>query len=568
MSIKILTRKYNVNYLIAFILILLLHLPLIYLGTSGYVIIDDVLNLEFLYRHLLKINGLLFEINPNLIVPNIYPDGLSIGYIHSRFNFLDLLFYFFDSFDAYLVNSILIRIIGFLSMKELIKKIFPSIGDNLSFLVAITYSLIPINSIYGLTVIGIPLIFIAFNNLIKLKNLLISYLFIFLYVLYSTPLTYPFILFYLLGYLTYKFLKGKNKKQLFYLTSGISIFVLSVIITEFSLINFSSSESHRILRAEYDTPTPSFFGIIYGIIKYTLIGSYHPSLLITIPIVLMITIYFKKINRPILLIIFLIMFNRFVDLIRPFIENLLGGYLPLIKVFDIGRLTWLNPFLFFLLFVLMINTIDKTRKSKIIIITLLVLQSLLNIFRNPEFTFNIMDNNLAGNIFFNDDILVKNFNSFRSNPTDINLLSSLNYKEFFSTELFEKIRDYIKINQNEYKVISYGIDPSILIFNGFYTLDGYTSNHSKNYHLKFDKIQPSNEIKSSHLLLLKNEFCRNCSIDKGFFHEESLDLDYQVIKSLGGKFVISGINILNDENLELQNIFQNRVYKIFVYKIK
>lgn len=561
-------QKNKIEYLIACSIIFLFHLPLIILGHNGYIMIDDVLNLEFLYKHLLKINGLLFELNPNLVIPNIYPDGLSLGYIHSRFNIIDLLFYFFNSFDAYIINSILIKLIGFFSMRLLIIQNYSSIGNLNTFLISITFSLIPINSIYGLTVIGIPLLFVAFSNLINNEKLPLSFFMIFFYVIYSTPLTYPFITFYLLIYLIYQLLYSVNKKRLKMFAFGIFLFSFFILLTEYSLINFSSSDSHRVLRTLYNTPTPSTYGITYGIIKYTLLGSYHPSLFIPVSLMPLLILYFRKIKGVLLLIISLIIINRLVDLIRPFIENALVDYFPIIKLFDIGRLTWLNPFLFFLALIIIIKSITETKKSKSLIVVILILQSLFNVLRSPEFTFNLMDNKLAGKYFFNDDFFVKNLDTFRSNPTDINWLSSLNYNEFFSTDLFDEIKTHISLKQNEYRVISYGIDPSVLHFNGFHTLDGYTSNHSKEYHLTFDKIQPSNKIKSSHNLLLTNEFCRHCTTDKGFFSIEELNIDYKAIKFLNGKYLISGINILNDDNLILENIFENSFYKIFLYKIR
>ena len=120
MNKNILLQINKIEYFIACAIIISFHLPLIILGQNGYIMIDDVLNLEFLYKHLLKINGLLFELNPNFVIPNIYSDGLSLGYIHSRFNIIDLLFYFFNSFDAYIINSILIKLIGFFN--EIINK--------------------------------------------------------------------------------------------------------------------------------------------------------------------------------------------------------------------------------------------------------------------------------------------------------------------------------------------------------------------------------------------------------------------------------------------------------------
>lgn len=568
MNKNILLHKNKIEYFIACAIIFSFHLPLIILGQNGYIMIDDVLNLEFLYKHLLKINGLLFELNPNFVIPNIYSDGLSLGYIHSRFNIIDLLFYFFNSFDAYIINSILIKLIGFFSMRLLINQNYSSIGSLNTFLISISFSLIPLNSIYGLTVIGIPLLFVSFSNLLKNEKLPLSFFMIFLYVIYSTPLTYPFITFYLLTYLVYKLFYSEDKKRLKTFTFGIFLFVFIILVTEYSLISFSSSDSHRVLRTLYETPSPSIYGIIYGIIKYTFLGSYHPSLFIPIALMLLLILNFRKIKGTLLLIVLLIIINRLVDLVRPFIENTIGDYFQIIKVFDIGRLTWLNPFLFFLALIIIIKSITETKKSKNLIIVLLVIQSLFNLVRSPEFTFNLMNNKLAGEYFFNDDFIVKNLDSFRSSPTDINWLSSLNYNEFLSTDLFDEIDRHISLEQNEYRIISYGLDPSVFHFNGFYTIDGYTSNHSKEYHLTFDNIQPSNKIKSSHLLLLKNEFCRHCTTDKGPFSIERLNIDYQAIKSLNGKYLISAINILNDDNLILENIFENSFYKILLYKIR
>ena len=113
-----------IDYLIGIGIVFLYHLPLLFLGTRGYIVIDDVLNLEFLYKHLLKINNLLFEFDSNSVVPNIYSDGLKLGFIHSKMNLVNILYYLFDSFDAYLINSLIIKIIGFVSMRELLKQFY------------------------------------------------------------------------------------------------------------------------------------------------------------------------------------------------------------------------------------------------------------------------------------------------------------------------------------------------------------------------------------------------------------------------------------------------------------
>lgn len=565
---KILLKNNLTDYSIGIAVVFLYHLPILFLGTSGYIVIDDVLNLEFLYKHLLKINNLLFELNSTSVIPNIYSDGLKLGFIHSRFNLVNILYYLLDSFDAYLINSLIIRIIGFVSMRELLKQFYSSITSINILLLSVAFSIIPINSVYGITVIGIPIIFIAFKNLFYGKRIYLSYVLIIFYILYSTPLTYPFILAYLLAIFIINIFFRNKSSFLNYFFWGILIFISTVIISEINLIISGPSEiSHRTLRNLYESGTPSFNGILYGMIKYNLFGSFHPSLLIPISFYTLIIIYFRKLKITTWIIISIIFLHRLIDLTRPFIENTIGNYFDLLKIFDIGRLTWLNPFLFFLALILIIKDISKSKYSQIIIITALTFQSIFNLIRSPEFIYNIMDNRTAGKYFYNDDFLVKNLYSFHSEPFNLNRFSALNYDQFFSVNLFKQVDSFINLPKESYRVLSYGVDPSVLLYNGFYTLDGYSSNHSKKYHLIFDQIQPNSSIKASHRLVLYNDFCRHCTKnEKNSINE--LNLDYDLIKSLNGHYIISAIEIKNESNLKLENIFENNYYKLFLYKIK
>lgn len=49
----------------------------------------------------------------------------------------------------------------------------------------------------------------------------------------------------------------------------------------------------------------------------------------------------------------------------------------------------------------------------------------------------------------------------------------ITYAEFFDTSLFEEIKK--DIGYNGEKVVAFGFHPSVLIYNGFTTIDGYSS---------------------------------------------------------------------------------------------
>ena len=167
-------------------------------------------------------------------------------------------------------------------------------------------------------------------------------------------------------------------------------------------------------------------------------------------------------------------------------------------------------------------------------------------------------------MFFNDDLLVKNSKMFKSNPYNINKISSLDFDDFFSEDFFSEVNRFINKPQNSYKVIGYGLDPSVLLYNGFYTLDGYYPNHDKDYHMEFNKIQPEFDLKASNRLILNYDKCINCSKDLGNFEIENLNLNFLQLKKMGADFLISAIKI-NDLSPEL--VFDSRATDILLIDV-
>ena len=114
-------KKYSFSfYFLPIILVLGIHLPFFILGKDSFLITNDNLNAEFLYAHLLEISGNIFNLNQNTIIENIGV-GLKLKYFHSPFILVKVPFLFFDSFNAYIINSIVTRYIGFIGLYFLIK---------------------------------------------------------------------------------------------------------------------------------------------------------------------------------------------------------------------------------------------------------------------------------------------------------------------------------------------------------------------------------------------------------------------------------------------------------------
>ncbi|MEL0186783.1 MAG: DUF6044 family protein, partial [Flavobacteriaceae bacterium] len=158
---------------------------------------------------------------------------------------------------------------------------------------------------------------------------------------------------------------------------------------------------------------------------------------------------------------------------------------------------------------------------------------------------------------------------FKSNPYNINKISSLDFDDFFSEDFFSEINRFINKSQNSYKVIGYGLDPSVLLYNGFYTLDGYYPNHDKDYHIEFDKIQNDFDLRASNRLILKYESCFNCTKDMSDLQVNRLDVNFLQLKKMGANYIVSTVNIKSlDPNLVYIEKFENENYNIYLYEVQ
>jgi hypothetical protein len=548
-------KKIFQNNIFYVFLILILNIHYFLWGEKNHIIIPDNLELEFLYRHLLKISDNLLNPDNQALINNLYHNGLNISHIHSRFNLLDLLFYFLPSYYAYSVNNLFIRIIGYFSFLYMLKAL--DFKNSFSKPISFSYSLIPVLPIYGLTVIGLPLLVCAFINLFKNKSVIFSYILIFFYVVYSTPLTYPFILLWiiLISIFYYKnFLH--NNSSVIRILCGTAFFVLCFLLTEGGLLDNSLNDTHRILRANFPYENTSITGFIYYNFINLFFGQFHPSLMINISvIVFLILLFFRKPSKMQLFIFSIFVINIIIFALRPNIQMVLGSIYNKFHVIDLGRSIWLNPLLSYILLIYLIK--DFTLKKSIVNI-LIVAAVFLNLIRNPEFSINYLGEKSIH--FFDEQKILFNVLKNENIPNHVEMKGLESYEDYYSVLLFKKIKNYLYHPENDNaRIINIGLSPSIPLYNGIYTLDGLSTSHSIDYHRIFDRLQINNPINADHGLL----------INKYDYDVLKMDLDYNLLKDLNCKYIFSDSELINyDQNLVYLNKFQNNKYEIFIYQIK
>ncbi|WP_278308929.1 DUF6044 family protein [Butyrivibrio sp. Su6] len=160
---------------------------------------------------------------------------------------------------------------------------------------------------------------------------------------------------------------------------------------------------------------------------------------------------------------------------------------------------------------------------------------------------------------------------------------ALNFKEFYSTKLFDEIKEDLDYKTGEYSV-AYGMHPAILEYNGIYTLDGYLGFYPQSYKEAFreviapalDRMEPSR--------LYFDEWGARCYLYSGTdlsivmatksmseVTDNDIYINAAALKELGCKYIFSRIDITNTDKTGIKLIKSytdnSSPYTIYVYTI-
>ncbi len=160
---------------------------------------------------------------------------------------------------------------------------------------------------------------------------------------------------------------------------------------------------------------------------------------------------------------------------------------------------------------------------------------------------------------------------------------SLSYSEFYSEDLFEKIKRETGYH-GEWSA-AYGLHPATLEYNGIATLDGYLGFYSQDYKDRFRKIIAPALDKQPASRAYFDDWGARCYLYSGSSMvtveavrtpertKEPLDLDVAAFKALGGKYIFSRLELTNAEEkgLSLRGKYSMEdasPYTIYVYEAR
>jgi uncharacterized protein DUF6044 len=555
------------------ILVLLLYfLPFLLLGENSYFTIHDNLDGLYVYHHILAMTGQTYNFSSASIVENVM-SGLPRPIFGNGLYIVPGLFLFFKPSTAYIINFILTHTIGFIGMMLLLRNHILKRESEFSIAVAcsVLFALIPFYSIYGACIPYQPLLLYAFLNLLNdHKNHWKDYLIIMFYPFYSTTvLTEPFVFIFLTAIFLIRALYDR-KFYSRYLT-GLAVLFLATCIFDFSIIqqnlfNTDFISSREEFKAIDLLGTKSYKG--WWIENFFLMlykTQYHTGTFYVFPIIVAaltavtIILYSAKYRHTVFYLIFSILLISFLFASYPWLANKFGNNFHLVKTFQFSRFYFLLPAIWIILFAYCVKEMHAVNnKLNLFSLGLIAIQFFIILGCNTEVKKNVQ---LLLNRRIDEPIC----------------------KEYFSEHLFNNVRNYIGIQQSKYRVVSIGMHPSVSLFNGFYTLDGYQYVYDLRYKHKFRQIiskelDKDNDLKNyfdkwgSRCYIFSAELGRNYLYGKNSGKTiENLNLDFSALKEMGCRYILSAvaINNLNPLNAVFEKKFEDKesYWDIYLYKL-
>jgi len=495
--------------------ILLLYLYPLFDISHLYVLEFDNLDSNIVWNKILASSGKIFAPNHE-IIPNMM-SGLPRSSYGSEFDIMLWLYYLFSAPVAYAINEATIHIVAFLSALIFLKRymVLDSSPNStmIIYISSLYFALLPFWSGAGLTIAILPLVTYSLLNIRLDRDSRWDWILLVLLPLYSSFIL--FFVFYIIMagiwflYDSIKNLKINIKLLLALLLMG-TLFLLSQYRVLIAMFFDNGFISHR---TEFNIffqdsmisayrKTHSFF--VNGHPDH-LFGTHMPYIIPIVLIGMLLSISKKVYNQnesifvwSLIIISFAIEFwqqtltqlytlsvlisytsiiylfsNKYRIFMLLFILQFilasfnyfefysgfryLSDSFPLLKAFNVSRVSFLQPLIWLILLIFSLTIIsNKLRYTTPFILLFMVLQ----VYHSIDLRF------------------------FQNTPRK----KYSTFSQYYAPMLMNKVKQVIPEPIDEIRVVSFGIEPAVALYNGFYTIDGYSTNYDIKYKHKFEAI--------------------------------------------------------------------------------
>lgn len=552
----ILTVKKYSHIIIGTLVVLLFIAPYIIQGTDAHVKINDELDSNVVWFELLARHGKILP--PDGYTIDAIMGGLPQSSLGSAINIQILLYKLLPTYSAYVLNLVIVHVLALIGMWLLIRRTLPDSKKLTAIGAAATFAILPFFSSYGLSIAGQPLLFYCFLQLTNGRKRWWHWAYIALFPAYSYfTLSGIFIVaaigIYAITISAYaKHIPWRMVVGWLLLTAGYAVVEYRFIID----ILLGAYTPHRI---EFSLERLNVLGAYYRFKNHLLFGEYssasfHLPVIITATGAAITVMLIQK--RAISRRLFLLFAGPILLSFAFTIPNtawfaVIREQFPLLRMFQLERVSWLEPVAWYLLFAESLRILYHSHKSAgAVAATLLITLQLI----------------IVGG---QHDML-----RWKSQPT---------FRQYYAENVYADIARTIGREQNSYRVVSIGLDPAVALHNGFWTIDGYVTVYPIEYKQRFKKIitdeLSKNKANSSYfetwgskayLFIDELEGKNVMSARTDDLHINRLSLDIDALRELGAEYILSSARLENEKYFKLVKVFTDYSlpYDVYLYTIE
>lgn len=560
-------KEQNRNLWIFAILVIfcLFHAPTILLGGDAYYNAFDTLD-SYVAWYRVVING-GYASAPPFEVVQPFMNGVPKFTLVSTYNLYYWLNLAFSTFHAYQILTLLISVIAFVGMWLLSKK-YLGLSKVESGFLALSFAFTPFLQTWVFSIAGQPLLLYVILNIRNGDRSCWNWAVVLLFPFTSNFQSAGVFILFLLG--IFILIDKYKKRRVFDLVAVFVILSLVFVLTKFDLIeNIFQGKgfvSHRTEMLRYSLPISTCLIVM---VRYFLLGnidvalSLHTYILLPFTLIVFFWHVLTKKQLPknlfwTLTIISVICI--YVGLLQwePIVSLRNGsGFL---RMYSVERFHIFLQLLWHIAVAQAFLLLPMERRSWIAGIVI-VGQIILSFAYLPTY--------YAG--FFYKIIKIQPYHYI------------YRYDEYYAEKMFSEINAYINKPQNTYRVGSIGIPPAISQYNGFWTIDGYSSNYPLSYKHDFRKIIQNELDKNPSNKGFFDHWGSQCIIlydqGAGFFDTQmtrdktpalrDIRLSYEGMQSLNCQYILSTETIEHPEKSGLIELatFSSSIWKVTLYQL-
>ncbi len=547
---------------VAVLLMMVQFLPYILLWDEAYIRIHDTLE-GIDYQNLFAA-GMTFDYTAGAKIEQVM-NGLPRAAVKTGWSFIALWHWLFGLYWGYILNYVLVHLAAFSGMYFLMRKtVLPDSKHTWLVLgVALCYGWLPVFTMLGMSVAGLPWVAWAFKNLQSENGQKPPAWFVLLFFPFYSDLVWAGLPVLAIGgfFWLYNVLKNRQLNALLLLAT--SLMALLYVGVNWQLFQLTLSPGDFIShRAEYDyfynKPLSLWHSLKESAFAF-LLCHYHVGVFVSVPILLAVGVAWRRfgLDKTVAQLLLAILgFSLFYGFYN-YIVWLGEGHFELLKSFKFERAIVLLPLLWLVLFAVVLRQLAAWNGR--LSIAFLAAQFAICIFAQDEFT--------------------QNLRQLTGHPR------KPNFQAFFDEKLFAEIDRHIGLPKESYRVVSLGMHPSVAQYNGFFTLDRHASLYDLRYKRQFREIMAAELAKNASVQKEFDHFGNRCylySAELGKDYDAflcnknmpraicQLGLNAEALCGMGSCYLFSAVEIENAPaiGLRLAGVFEGRFWRVLLYKVE